>query len=361
MNSNYYLLIYCAFFISAIIFSLLINGLFLRFAKTLGMRNTDDGTIIRWGGQSKPTLGGISFYILFLLSIVTYSIFFDFNQAFLNKQFLGVVLAVSLGFLMGLSDDAYNTKPLLKFSVQLACSVVAIFSGIYIHVSSFMLLNYFITAIWIIGIMNSINMLDNMDAITSTVSINIILSAILLMIIRESYTNVHFIILLGVLSALIGFLYFNWYPSKIYMGDTGSQFLGVYLALIGIIYFWNNESPTLDLFHRLKQFIIPILIFIMPLIDTTIVVINRLAKKKSPFIGGKDHTTHNLVYHVGLSDRNVAWIFSIISLMSVFFAILIVNYITWNFFYTLLFTFYILIVFALFFYISKIKKKLRTI
>ena len=123
MKDSYFYLVFGFFFVVSVLFSFLINNLFLKFVKTLGIRNQDD-TIIRWGSQSKPAVGGFSFYILFLLSIIVYPVFFDSNQVFLNKQFIGILLASMLGFLLGLADDAYNTKPMLKLSTQITCAVI---------------------------------------------------------------------------------------------------------------------------------------------------------------------------------------------------------------------------------------------
>src|SRR5687768_17257650 len=93
-NPAWYTLVIFLFVCIAI--SWLINKLFLRFVSTLGIRNNNDGTIIRWGSQSKPSVGGFSFYIIFLLSIISYSILFDSNQVFLNKEFIGLLLATLL-------------------------------------------------------------------------------------------------------------------------------------------------------------------------------------------------------------------------------------------------------------------------
>ena len=221
MKDSYFYLVFGFFFVVSVLFSFLINNLFLKFVKTLGIRNQDD-TIIRWGSQSKPAVGGFSFYILFLLSIIVYPVFFDSNQVFLNKQFIGILLASMLGFLLGLADDAYNTKPMLKLSTQITCAVILLVSGTEITISYLEVVNYIITIFWVVGIMNSLNMLDNMDAITSTVSISIILSALCVMIFHRELNSVYFLEMLGVMGALIGFLFFNWHPSKTYMGDTGS-------------------------------------------------------------------------------------------------------------------------------------------
>src|SRR6187399_460887 len=115
IQENYHLIVYSAFFLSSVVFSFIMNNLFLRFFKTLGIRNNDDGTIIRWGALSKPSVGGISFYILFLLSVASYSIFFSPSQVFYNTKFIGLLLSMALGFIVGLADDAYDTRPLLKF------------------------------------------------------------------------------------------------------------------------------------------------------------------------------------------------------------------------------------------------------
>ncbi len=357
-TSIHLLFIYILFFICSIVFSILINGLFLKFVKTLGIRNPDDGTVIRWGSQSKPALGGISFYIIFLFSIAGYTIMVNSDLIANNKQFLGLLMSTTVGFLMGLADDAYNTNPLLKFLAQILCGLILVSTGTYIHLFSQDSLNYLFTVVWVVGIMNSINMLDNMDGITTTVSISIILSVLSLLCIKSNFTNINFIVLLGVLASLIGFLFYNWHPSKIYMGDTGSQFLGIFLAAIGIIYFWNDILiANFSMKFNLRKIIVPLLVFIMPIVDTTVVVINRISKGQSPFIGGKDHTTHRLAY-LGLSDRQVAVVFFTISIISSGLVVFIHNYISaWSYWISIFFVSYFLTVLIIFLYISRLTNK----
>jgi len=154
----------------------------------------------------------------------------------------------------------------------------------------------------------------------------------------------------------MGFLFFNWHPSKMYMGDTGSQFLGVFLAAIGIKYLWNAEPPTGD-FISARNLLLPMIVFIMPIIDTTTVVINRISKGQSPFVGGKDHTTHALAY-LGLSDRQVAMLFWLITLFSLVIVIVSQKFLLeWTHLYTVIFSIYFLVMFSLFFYSTRIKKK----
>lgn len=343
---------YILFFGASLVFSLLINGLFMKFVRTLGIRDNKE-TVIRWSSQSKPAMGGLTFYILFLLSIVAYSFFFEKSQYFLNKQFIGILFASTLGFLMGLFDDAYNTKPMIKLFTQITCALILISTDVYIHLFSNDLLNYTITLFWVVGMMNSINMLDNMDAITTIVSISILLCALLNIFIVGNFKNPDIFIILGVLAALVGFLKFNWNPSSMYMGDTGSQFLGILLAAIGILYFWNRgESSGIEI--QSKQIITSVIMFAIPIIDTTTVFIKRIRRKQSPFVGGKDHTTHHISY-LGFSDRQVAWIFAGISLLNLLIASFVINFMNnWTIWYTLLLSLYVLILFVVLFYIANI-------
>ena len=341
------------FLVGTVLLSVLLNKLFLSFAKNLGIRDTEE-TIIRWSSQEKPALGGISFYITFLISAIFFKLLLEPVGAAVSAQFLGLMGATGIAFLMGLSDDAYNTKPLLKFGAQIGCGVVMIVTGTQINLFPSDIANYMFTIFWVVGIMNSINMLDNMDGITTIVSIFVIGSAAMIMMHNGLELNYFFFLLIGVLGSLIGFLVFNWHPSKIYMGDTGSQFLGVFLAFGGIMYFWNYIPSSGN--HQTQQVIITMLAFIVPIIDTTTVTINRLSKGKSPFIGGKDHTTHHLSY-LGFGDAQIARIFGMISFLSFMLIFVIVNYISnWSYLHAVLFGCYFLIMFTALFSITQLKK-----
>jgi UDP-GlcNAc:undecaprenyl-phosphate GlcNAc-1-phosphate transferase len=344
---------YSLFFVVSMVFSLLINGLFFRFSKNMGMRNLKQD-VIRWESQTKPAFGGIYFYIVFLLSISAYSILSGSKILFQNLGFIGILASASIAFLVGLADDAYNTKPLLKLLAQFVCGLILVATGTYIQLSSIQIINYAVTIIWVIGIMNSINMLDNMDAITSIVSIFIFLSGLVVFVLIHSTDSVYFIILLGCIASLLGFLFFNWHPSKIYMGDTGSQFLGLLLAAIGIMCFWNTPFDV-EGKSIIKQIVLTSVVFILPLSDTISVIINRMLKKKSPFIGGRDHTTHHLSY-MGLSETEVAFVFLFLSSISALFCYAIASKCSTNVTLILSLMFSLLVFFSLFI-VTKIKRK----
>ena len=144
--------------------------------------------------------------------------------------------------------------------------------------------------------MNSINMLDNMDGITAQTSFFIITTAIIFLSFNSGFEKYDYMICLGAIGSLIGFLFYNFHPSRMFMGDSGSQFLGLLVAIIGIKYFWNIEDFKTGTTIPTKQIVTVLIVFTLPIVDTTSVVINRIARKSSPFVGGKDHTTHHLSY-----------------------------------------------------------------
>lgn len=302
---KYIFWVFAGFFIGMIIFSYVMNTTLLRLIKTLGVR--DSANLVRWSSRKKPAIGGIGFFIVFLLASGSYSIFFDPQEVFKNTGVLGVLGFTSIAFLMGLADDAYDTRPWMKFAVQFICGIGTIATGNVIHIFDSEWANYILTIFWIVGIMNSVNMLDNMDGITGTVSLFIGVMLLLIMNFAHRSDSFDFYLVMGVIAAIIGFLYFNWHPSKMYMGDTGSQFLGYFLGALGIKYCWN-AGDFIPQITAEREVLLAAVVFLLTMADTTAVTISRLRARTSPFVGGKDHTTHNLSY-LGLTDSQVAFVF----------------------------------------------------
>lgn len=174
--------------------------------------------------------------------------------------------------------------------------------------------------------MNSINMLDNMDAVTILTSISILIG-ILVTYFAGIYESSLFLIffITGITGSFISFLIYNWNPAKMYMGDNGSQFIGVVLAFIGIYFFWNSlPIEELNYGYNTRQFVLIALAFVVPISDTTTVTINRILRGKSPFIGGKDHTTHHLFY-LGLSVKQVGLLLLALNSIGVFLAVYLLS------------------------------------
>jgi UDP-GlcNAc:undecaprenyl-phosphate GlcNAc-1-phosphate transferase len=297
------------FVVLSIGLSLLVNALFLKFSTNLGTRNKEG--LVRWSAQVKPSVGGFSFFFCFLLSVVAAALTFGQNNPMI--PFLGLVGACTLGFLIGLADDAYNTKPALKFSGQIVCGLIVWFSGNGISLTGLEGVDFALTLLWVAGLMNSLNMLDNMDGITTVVSLMIILGMALFAALGPlGFFQPDVWILLGMAGGLLGFLYYNWSPARIYMGDTGSMFIGVFLAVFSIKLHWN--ASFVGPWHTLPGHLLVIwLPFVVPVADTLTVSINRILSGKSPFVGGRDHTTHHLAYS-GFKERHIAALYAMLSL-----------------------------------------------
>lgn len=306
-----------------------INVLLLRFSRSLGIRNKNN-VVVRWSNESKPSLGGVSFFVVFIFSAFAYSIIFrDAPNIFQNIEYIGLFLSGSLAFAMGLADDAYDTRPLIKLLVQIFCGVVFVWTDTLIDFFHVWSLDVILTILWVIIIMNSLNMLDNMDGITGITTFWIILSCMFSgWILLPFNINIWILFLAAILGSVIGFLIMNKPPSKLFMGDAGSQFIGLFISFVSIKFLWNIGSIHPGTIHPSWLGACVVLVAFTPAaVDTLTVVINRLKKGQSPMVGGKDHTTHHLVY-AGLSEKKVWFVFLIIGLISTLFTLAMVNLIS---------------------------------
>lgn len=305
MYSEFIIFFITSFIISAVILYFLQN----RQQAVKLKKFNDKGE--RWASQSKPIYGGVVFMTSF--TVLFFALAIMKPSVTLTLQSIAIFIVVCMSFAMGLIDDIRSTKPQFKFLVQLFCSAILIYSDIYITISNISIINYLFTTFWVVGLMNSINMLDNMDAITASVSLTIISSFVCMSGFDNSIITY---LCIGTMGSVFAFLFWNWNPAKIYMGDNGSQFLGIFLAVIGIVGIWNNSPQTSEYgIHSFKVLTAAIAAFIIPITDTTTVTINRLLQGKSPFVGGRDHTTHNLFFW-GLKERYIAMLYITISIIS---------------------------------------------
>ncbi|MBB6005163.1 glycosyltransferase family 4 protein [Arcicella rosea] len=314
------------------IFSFVLNGTLLKYLKIQTPKKANSQ--IRWSISKQPTLGGISFYLSFLI------MFF-----YTSQPSYSLLLPLTLAFGIGLIDDYFVLSPFFKLLGQLLIALLIVKEHC-IYLVDNNVVNTVFTFFWIIGLMNAINMLDNMDGILASTVLIILLVAL---IIRPEASSLELnFYIVYIVGALISFLYFNWQPAKMYMGDSGSQFLGAFLAWISIQYFWIFRDESIEGF-QIKQFLVPVLAFIIPIIDTSTVIYFRIKKGISPFIGGKDHLTHHLVY-AGFSERQAVILLSIISLFSgmiIFFIEDIVGTNQWRNVCSIIVAIYILLVWLL--------------
>ncbi len=352
--SNNTLYIVLSVFVITFVVSFFLHKFFLLKSEKYKLKKANKSAI-RWRAQNKPVSGGFTFYTIFIIISLAIFIYPDFNIDN-NKSLIAIIIAATISFLMGLSDDIIDTSPFLKFIVQFAAAALLINFDIYIKISPNNLYNYSLTVFWVVGIMNSINMLDNMDSITSLIAISILSNILISSFFVQPFNIYPTLIIVGMIASLITFIKYNWFSAKMYMGDNGSQFLGVILASLGIIYIWNSNVNA-SYGYNSQQFIAVIMAFIIPLTDTTTVTINRILKGKSPFIGGKDHTTHFLTY-LGLNEKTAVLLLFTISIIFNALSVYTINFIDkFSDLHFYIFGFSSLLIFLLLYLNTKITKE----
>ncbi|MCQ2607678.1 MAG: undecaprenyl/decaprenyl-phosphate alpha-N-acetylglucosaminyl 1-phosphate transferase [Bacteroidales bacterium] len=278
------------FFISDVYFIvalciLNIIGYFL-LLQSRGFLKKKNETGERFASQSKPIIGGT----MFMVTIIGAFVYCHFHSYYSveDNNLIPLLVCCILAFGMGYIDDVKNFSPLFKLTFQILCAIIFIATGTHISTSDNIFLNAGLTFFWVVGIMNSINMLDNMDGITASNSLIMFLG------LAGIASGCDSIILLSIATCLLMFLLWNWHPAKMYMGDNGSQLLGVLLAYFSIKYVWNSHESIIGINY--EQILFVALMFIIPITDTTTVAINRFLAGRSPFVGDRYHTTHCLVY-----------------------------------------------------------------
>lgn len=253
-----------------------------------------------------PLLGGAA---IFIGAIVGVLIIYGGDP---QPTVIGVVLATSVVALTGLIDDYKPLPAWLKLAGQVAGFLILVYFGIRVRLPVAEPLNYAITLLWLLGITNAMNFLDNMDGLSAGISA-VTASFILLL----ALINGQFLVgalAAGLLGACLGFLRYNFPPAQIFMGDVGSLFLGFLLAIMGIQLRFPGNS-------NFVTWMVPVFLFGLPILDMTLVVFSRLRRGLSPNTAGKDHVSHRLV-RLGFSSREavlILYLFSgILGMMALF-------------------------------------------
>ncbi|MFB6345008.1 MAG: glycosyltransferase family 4 protein [bacterium] len=243
--------------------------------------------------EATPLLGGVAVFLA-----VWGALFFVLLQGWfqVGTQVRGVFLGSLLILLMGLLDDAYHLSAFVKFLVQVGAALILLLYGV--SVTLFIGPNIFtglITILWVVGITNSFNLLDNMDGLAPGVAA---ISALIFSIISLRQGDLEtFFLSITLAGALAAFLRFNFHPAEIFLGDAGSGFLGFYLSALAVAanYIEHSQLPHLPI-------ISPLLIFSVPLFDTFSVMAIRVMEGRSVWDADNRHFSHRLV-NLGLSEK----------------------------------------------------------
>ncbi|MCL5962368.1 MAG: undecaprenyl/decaprenyl-phosphate alpha-N-acetylglucosaminyl 1-phosphate transferase [Chloroflexi bacterium] len=276
---------YMLIFVSALLFSVLGTPMAKRVALHLHVVDIPQARKIHL--NPVPLLGGVAIYLALLFALII------FGQVFFISQLLSIVLGGSLIAVAGAWDDKWGLPPIFKIAGQVAAAGVLIISGIRVEFLHNDILNAVVTVIWIVGITNAFNLLDNMDGLSGGVAA--IASAFFFLLAAMNGQYLVAVLAAATAGACSGFLYYNLRPAHIFMGDIGSLFLGFVLSAEAIKLRFPGH---LDL----VTWMVPAVVLGLPIFDTTLVVISRLRRRLPVYQGGRDHFSHRLVA-IGMSKR----------------------------------------------------------
>jgi len=244
-----------------------------------------------------PRLGGAAMYLAAIAALLI------FRERFKIHQAVGILLGATLVSFFGLWDDRRSLTPALKLVGQFGAAGILLLTDVQVSVFPYEWLNIALTLIWVVGITNAMNLLDNMDGLSGGVAA--VASSFFVLIAAMNGQYLVGVLSAAMLGACIGFLVYNLNPASIFMGDAGALFLGFMLAAVGIkLRFAENMD--------IVTWMVPVFILGVPLFDTSLVIISRLLRGLNPLTTpGRDHTSHRLV-GMGFTQREAVMILYLI-------------------------------------------------
>ena len=279
-------LAYVAIFAATTVLTLFLVPLMLRLALRLGVLDQPAGAqdeVYKVQESPVPYLGGVAIVVSFSVAILVATLL---RPPISGLEELAVILGAGVGLsIIGLVDDLRGLSPVFRFVVQIAAALALWRVDVGVQLFDVPALDAALTVVWVVGITNAFNLLDNMDGLSAGVTA--IAAAFFFLI--AALNDQFLVAALGAALAgcAVGFLRSNFHPARIYMGDAGSLFLGFLLAVLGI-------KLRFDAPRDITAFV-PLLVLGVAIFDTTLVVASRLLHRRSPLRGGRDHASHRLV------------------------------------------------------------------
>jgi UDP-GlcNAc:undecaprenyl-phosphate GlcNAc-1-phosphate transferase len=240
----------------------------------------------RWHSKPTPLLGGVAIYLAFVAGF-----------CFFGPRTTGAYAILAGGTLLvitGLVDDILHIKPYTKLVFQLIAASILVYFGLHLPFVEYQLVNDVLTIFWLVGITNALNLLDNMDGLAGGISAIACVFLAVTFLLNGQIQEAVLPAMLG--AAALGFLVFNFSPASIFMGDSGSMFLGFLLSGTALL------SDTGRLRNLTSVLLTPVLILMIPIFDTCIVTITRKLSGRPISQGGRDHASHRLVA-LGVPER----------------------------------------------------------
>lgn len=273
-------------FSTALLIALALTPLVRRLALTLDL--VDRPGQRKWQLAPVPYLGGIA-----LIAAVLATLLFAPE---LGAPAGALALAGGVLGAMGLLDDDRSVHPATRFGAEVAVAIIAVLVGLRVHFTNVDAIDVFVTMLWVVGITNAFNLLDNMDGLSAGVAGTAAVAVFVLAVLADQRLTASLSAAVG--GACLGFLAYNRSPASIYMGDAGSLFLGFVLAILTV-----EVTPAMG---PPSSFAIPLMLLALPVLDTTTVTLGRLRHGRSIFVGGTDHLSHRLVARGLTKERAVA-------------------------------------------------------
>jgi len=250
----------------------------------------------RWHKKATPNTGGLA---ILIASAGCYAFFG-------SRQYPVIAVCGGLVSLLGFLDDRLQLRPLVKFVGQSVAVIVVISSGVVFRVTPWEWANVILTFLWIAGITNAFNLIDNMDGLCAGVAVIICGSRFVLAL--QNHDEGGAILLAVLAGSVMGFLIFNHKPARIFMGDCGSLFIGFTLGSLAI------ASPVPNTRIFVSSLFYPALAFLYPIFDTLLVSVLRRSAGRPISVGGRDHSSHRLV-SLGLTERKAVWLLWLLAAM----------------------------------------------
>ena len=242
-----------------------------------------------------PRMGGLAIFFAFLIAVLCF--------AGIDRELRGILLGATIIVVLGILDDILTLNALPKFAVQIVAAVIAVLHGCRIeHFMGFRLatwLSYPVSVIWIVAITNAVNFIDGLDGLAAGV---------------PDYNSA--ILLAAIVGACAGFIPYNFNPAKIFMGDTGSTFLGFMLSSISIYGLFKM--------YAIISFAVPFLVLGLPIFDICFAVIRRVSKGQSPMHADRGHVHHRLI-DMGFSQKQAVAIAYMLSAILGMAAVVLTN------------------------------------
>ena len=304
-------------YIAAFSTAFAVSNVFTPIAKTISMKvGAIDYPKARGMHQKPmPRMGGLAIVIGFMFTVLLLYRFVEFGE---TRKLIGFMIGATMIVVLGMFDDIYDLRARFKFFVQILAALVAIMSGIQIHVvmwpvtKALTYLSVPITLLWIVGVTNAVNLIDGLDGLAAGVSSIAALCVMVLCILTGEEMAI--LLTAALAGSCLGFLPRNFNPAQIFMGDTGATFLGYTLAVTSILGVFKG--------YAILALVVSMLCLGLPIFDTIFAMVRRFAKHQPIMQADRGHLHHRLIDR-GFTQKQAVMILYIISALCGVFAILI--------------------------------------